>query len=94
MIETEPADRLAEEARRGQEAFERYVRPSLQPEDDGKYVAIDIETGEYEIDADDFTAPGQLLARRPDARLWLLRAGHAATYRMGRGIAGAFGCRR
>ena len=72
MIETEPADRLAEEARRGQEAFERYIRPGLRPEDDGKYVAIESETGEYEIDADDFSATGRLLARSPGARVWLM----------------------
>jgi hypothetical protein len=88
MIATETADRLAEEARRGQEAFDKHVRPLLRPEDDGKYVAIDIETGEYEMDKDDYAATGRMLARRPGARLWLFRAGHATTYRMGRRVGG------
>ncbi len=43
------SDRLAEEARRGQEAFDRFVKPKLRPEDDGKFVAIDILSGSYEI---------------------------------------------
>ena len=56
----------------------------LRPEDDGKYVAIDIETGDYEIDADDYAATGRMLARRPGARLWLMRAGYPTAYRIAR----------
>lgn len=84
MITSEPPDRLAEDARRGQEAFEQHVRPVLRPEDDSKFVAIDIETGSYEIDADDYAATGRLLARLPAARMWLMRVGQATAYRMGR----------
>ena len=49
-------DRLADEARRGQEAFDRHVKPKLRPEDDGKFVAVDIQSGSYEIDSDDYWA--------------------------------------
>ena len=83
-----PSDRLAEEARRGQEAFDRYVKPKLRPEDDGKFVAIDIQSGSYEIDADDYQAAGRLMARLPGANIWLLRVGQPTTYRMGRHAAG------
>ena len=76
------AMRLAEEARRGQEAFERFVKPKLRPEDDGKFVAVDIHSGDYEIDADDYQATGRLMARLPAARIWSLRAGQPTTYRM------------
>jgi hypothetical protein len=88
MIAAEQPDRLAEDARRGQEAFDRHVRPVLRPEDDGKFVAIDTETGDYEIDADDYAATGRLLARRPGARVWLMRAGQATAYRIGRRVGG------
>ena len=81
-------DRLADEARRGQEAFDRYVKPNLCPEDDGKFVAVDIQSGGYEIDADDYQATGRLMTRIPGARIWLLRAGQPTTYRMGRHEAG------
>ena len=49
-------DRLAEEALRGQEAFDRFVKPKLRPEDDGKFVADDIQSGSCEIDASDYRA--------------------------------------
>jgi hypothetical protein len=43
-------------SRRGQEIYDRDVHPALRPEDEDKFVAIDIESGSYEIDRDDFTA--------------------------------------
>jgi len=40
-------------ARLGDEVFESQVRPRLKPEDDGKFVAIDVESGAYELNADE-----------------------------------------
>jgi hypothetical protein len=60
-------------ARRGAEVFDHRVRPSLRPEDDDKFVALDVLTGEYEIDADDYTAVTRLRARLPTAEVWLMR---------------------
>ena len=85
------ADRLADDERRGQQIFDQAVRPGLRPEDDGKYVAIDVTSADFEIDADDYAATGRLLERRPAGRLWLLRAGRSATYRMARGAPAARG---
>lgn len=77
-------DRLADEARRGQETFDRIVKPKLRPEDDGKFVAIDIVTGQFEVDSDDYRATGRLMERLPGARIWLLRVGQPTTYRIAR----------
>ncbi|HEX3148898.1 MAG TPA: hypothetical protein VHR66_12525 [Gemmataceae bacterium] len=77
-----PSDRLADEARRGQEAFDQFVKPNLRPEDDGKFVAVDIQSGKYEIDADDYQATERLAVRIPNARIWLLRAGYPTTHRI------------
>ncbi len=70
-------------ARRGQGIYERDIRPHLGAEEDGKFVAVDIETGDYEVDRDDFEATERLLARRPDAQMWLLRVGQRAAYHIG-----------
>ena len=53
----------------------------LKPEDVGKFAAIDIETGLYETDRDDYTATERLLARNPEAQIWLGRVGQPATVR-------------
>lgn len=73
---------LADDERRAEEIYDRLVRPVLRPEDDGKYVAIALEDDDFEIDADDFAATGRLLARHPGARLWLMRTGPSAAYRL------------
>ena len=77
-----------EYARLGKEVYARQVRPRLTPADDGKYVAVDIDTGEYEVDADDYQAAARLRARLPLAQTWLERAGHPTTYVMRRSTGG------
>ena len=32
------------------EVFEDRARPMLRPEDDAKFVALDVQTGDYEVD--------------------------------------------
>lgn len=70
-------------ARRGDEIYDREVLPKLKPEDAGKFVAIDIETGDYEIARDELSAADGVSARHPDAQLWLMRVGSRHLYRFG-----------
>jgi hypothetical protein len=72
-------------ARRGDEIYERAIRPQVEAAHTGEFVAIDIETGAYELDRDDYTATERLISRNPDAQIWLLRVGYPAAYRMGGG---------
>jgi hypothetical protein len=83
MESTSPRHGPDEFARRGGEIFDRDFRPNLQPEDDGKILAIDIESGRYELDRDDFAATERLLRRCPGAQIWLERVGRPAAYRIG-----------
>lgn len=69
-------------ARRGDELYTHTIRPTLQPEDDGKFVAIDVETGLYEMDEDDYTAVARLRQRVPDPQAWLVRVGHRGTHKL------------
>lgn len=69
--------------RRGEDIYERLVKPILQPEDRGKLVAIDIESGEFELASRGYDAAEQLFARVPDAQIWLARVGSRFTYRIG-----------
>jgi hypothetical protein len=82
MPAPEPPRSLDELARLGAEVYDRQVRPSLRPEDDGKFVAIDVGTGDFEIDEDDYAAVTRLRARIPMAEIWLFRAGYPTAYRI------------
>ena len=84
MPAAEPRRSPEELARLGAEVFDRHVRPVLRPEDDGKFVAIDVGTGDYELDDDDYAAVTRLRARRPEAEVWLERAGQPTAYQMRR----------
>ncbi|MFO0809479.1 MAG: hypothetical protein U0746_12710 [Gemmataceae bacterium] len=74
---------LDESAQRGREIYERVIKPKLRAEDADKFVAVDIETEQYEIDASDSAAGQKMLDRRPDAQVFMLRVGHPAAYRIG-----------
>lgn len=70
-------------ARRGDEIYDRDIRPLLEVENEGKFVAIDIETGAWEMDADALAACERLIARAPDGQTWLTRVGHPYAHRIG-----------
>ncbi len=80
-----PAPRYSKEetARLGQERYRLEVQPFVEAAHQGEFVAIDIESGAYELDKDDYTATEKLLMRQPDAQIWLMRVGHATAYRIG-----------
>ncbi len=70
-------------ARRGDAIYDTDVRPKLKPEDEGKFVAIDIETSAYEIDGDELIASDRLRSRYPEAQVWLRRVGSRYARRFG-----------
>jgi hypothetical protein len=70
-------------ARRGNEIYESQVRSQVEEENHGKIVAIDIETGAFELAKDSLTASDRLLAQYPDAQIWFVRVGHRAVHRIG-----------
>lgn len=70
--------------RRGQELYERQIRDQVEtPDNIGKQIVIDIETGDYEIDDDGLKASRRLLAKHPGAALYGLRIGYNAVYTIG-----------
>ena len=83
MTIRKPRHSQEEFARRGQEIDERAIEPNLQPEDDGKFVAIDIESGNCDRDRDDYTTTNRLRDRCPDPQTWLMRLGEPVAYRIG-----------
>ena len=72
-----------EVAQRGDEIYEREILPSLSGEAIGRFVLIDVETGDYEVDSDEVAASDRLLARRPDAQVWTRQVGSRYARRFG-----------
>jgi hypothetical protein len=70
-------------ARRGDALYEKEVRPQLQAGDEDKFAAIDIESGEFAVDADELKAGNKLRKRIPEAQIWMVRVGHHSVHRIG-----------
>ena len=83
MPNLKPRYSKEEFARRGDAIYEREIRPHVEPQKNGQFVVIDIETGQYEVDRDEMTASNRLLARVPDAQIWFRRVGSKFARRFG-----------
>ena len=68
---------------RGTRIYEDRLRAILEPQHNGKYVVIDVETGEYELDDDHLAASDRAAARRPGAPLYATRVGSRSLGRIG-----------
>ena len=71
---------------RGEAIYVRQIRDKVNPEHKGKFVVIEIESGAYEVNADDLAATKRLLANCPDAVIYGLRIGFPTAYRIGSGF--------
>lgn len=83
MVMHKPGYNHEEFARRGGELYENKIRAQVEAGNDGKVVAIDVDSGQFEVGDDALAASDRLLARRPDAQPWFVRIGHAALHRFG-----------
>ncbi len=85
---TEPGPRYSSEEfkRRGEEIFERHIRAHVADRPAQDFVVIDIETGDFEVDANERTAADRLSARRPDAQPWMRLVGSPYSRRFGLGF--------
>ena len=76
MAVRQPRYSKEEFAQRGDEIYESQVRSQVEPGNHGKIVAIDIETGAFELADEILTATHRLFERVPDAQPWIVRIGH------------------
>jgi hypothetical protein len=63
--------------------YEDRIRPLVEHEHKGKFIVIDILSGEYEIDADHLAASNRASAKHPDGLLYATRIGYRAGGRIG-----------
>ena len=72
---------------RGEQIYQQRIRAEVEPGNHGKFVVLDIETGEFEVDEDDLQATKRMPAKRPEAVLYGLRIGYPTAYTLGGHIA-------
>jgi hypothetical protein len=68
---------------RGDALYESQIRSQVESGNHGKIVAIDLETGAFEVDASEIAACDRLEARYPDAQIWIVRIGSRHVRRFG-----------
>jgi hypothetical protein len=73
---------LDEIARLGDAIHERDVLPTITEADKHSFVAIDVISGAFAIDADELTALHRVLDQHPEGQLWLARVGRRYAHRM------------
>ena len=83
MTTGQPRYSKEEHARRGMEIYDQQVRGQVESGNQGRIVAIDVDSGDFELAEDSLAAASQLLARRPDAQIWCVRIGYPAVHRFG-----------
>ena len=83
MSVRQPRYSKEEFAQRGELIYQTQIRPQVEADNHGKIVAIDIETGDFEVASSAILAVDKLYERKPDAQPWVIRIGHRAVFRFG-----------
>ena len=83
MTVRQPRYSKEEFANRGNEIYESQVRSQIEEDNSGRIVAINIETGSFEVADTPMVAVDRLYEREPDAQPWVIRIGHRAVFRFG-----------
>ena len=83
MTVRQPRLSKEEHARLGTAIYEQQVPPQVEAGNKGKIVAIDVETGAFEVAEDTLSASERLLTPYPDAQICCVRIGHRGVHRFG-----------
>ena len=83
MVVHQPRYSKEEFAQRGDLIYQTQIRPKIELSNQGKIVAIDLETGDFEVDAREIIACNRLEARHPNAQIWIVRVGSRDVRRFG-----------
>ena len=70
-------------ARLGREIYERDIRSAVESDHEGRFLAVDVTTGRYEIADDELVAFDRAEEENPDGAFFLLRVGRRAAHRLG-----------
>jgi hypothetical protein len=83
MTIKQPQYSKEEFAQLGDAIYQNKVLPQIKLEDNGKIVAIDLKTEDFEINPSEIEACDRLESRHPDAQIWIVRIGSRHVRRFG-----------
>ena len=83
MVTRQPRYSKEEFTQRGDYLYETQIKSQIKAGNNNKIVAIDIDTGSFEVADEILTATDRLFERIPDAQPWIVRIGHRAVHRFG-----------
>ncbi len=79
MTTLPPKGQIAEQGRR---MYEEKLAPVLKPKHTGQYLVLDVDSGDYEIDADRIVAHDRLAQRYPENVFYATRIGFGVLFTM------------
>ena len=68
---------------RGERIYEERIKALVEPQENGRFIVIDIESGDYEIADEMYDASHRLKERRPDSVRFGGRVGYDAAFSIG-----------
>src|SRR4051812_48496583 len=77
---------MEEFARRGDRLYNEVILTKLSAKDKGKFVAMDIHTGEFVIGRTEMATNNRLRKLLPEAQIWMVRVGYPYIRRLGGGL--------
>ena len=70
-------------AARGEKIYQEQIKSLVYPAEKGKFLIIDVESGDYELDEKAIVASQRLRRRRPDAVNFGMKVGYVAAFHFG-----------
>ena len=70
---------------RGERIYEERIKAQVEPRENGRFIVIDIESGDYEIADDGMDASRILRDRRPQSVRFGAKVGYPAAFNLGWG---------
>ena len=68
---------------KARDLYENGIRQKVEADNLGRYIVIDVDSGDYEVGDDHMALTDRLFARHDNPSLYLLRIGHRAAGRIG-----------
>ena len=69
----------------GQDLYDREIRRQVEANNNGKMLAIDVNSGAYALADDSLTAINELNDKKPQATIYVLRVGFPTAVKIGAG---------